>query len=631
MNYCDKNDCKMTPQLCVDASIFVPEDECVCYATGILFDGMTLDKNTRIPEIPGGSLSTVAVVPSSITFSGSLALGADAVAIITVTASNSPDLSSIVISNPTITGLNVAFSGPNIFLLTNDPLSCFVSLLRGNCNFAITPAAGNPPMTFHDNAPSPQGPYVFDIRFFGVLIGQFKFTMFQPTPTTWSFDALMIDNLSSYPGTGIDHPPFNNDAVEVRCINDTAIDIDNTQAENIGAAAIVLNLKANSNVIGPYDGTNLLKRGIYRLCIAYKPWNIGYASIKWEIREIVEFVLCDDKLKAYWGCSTSKAGQRIRGYEDRATLTVGNLEIQAAGNPSDVFRNINDFALTIRNVFQTFSAVGPLGSLDSLVVSSVLNATVPYPPTTLIPNIIINNIVAKMANSRLYVALKYDCPNSQQYCPDPQNLNDFRHSAKNCKIGSLSPFRNKGGDCVKNNQTVTSIFINKELTNLQDHLFQNSHLSREATVCLTPDCLNKVICSKTNCDCHRCKPQSGGCGQKYGLLAHKSKKCNCNKLLDVESTASSITKSKDHSQHQPQPQPQPIIAQSSASSESSWPLIEKQQSNKESDSDEGEGEGEVECKCGKKNCNKCNKKRYYGYNKQQNNNNNNKGGCKSCK
>ena len=498
MTCCDKNECKVTPQLCVDASIFVPEDECVCYATAILFDSMTLE-DTWDPELPENQLSTLAVVPSSITYFGDLLLGTDVVATISVTAANTPDLASIAISNPTITGFDVAFGGPNIFFVTNDPLACYVSLLYGDGNFTITPAAGNPPMTFLDNAISPQGPYVFDIRFFGVLIGQFQFSMFQPTPTTWSFTALLIDNLSSYPGTDVDAPPFNNDAVEVRCINDTEVDVENTQAENIGAAAIVLNLRANSNVIGPCDSEDSLKRGIYRLCLAYKPWNIGCGCTKWEIREIVEFVLCDERLKAYWGCSTTKAGQRIRGCEDRATLLVGNLEIQASGNPSDVFRNVNDFVLTIRNVFQTFSAIGPFGSLDSFVTSSVPEAPVPYPPTTLISNVAVNNAVAKLANSRLYVALKYDCPNSRQYCPDPQDLDDFRYQrcdkTKNCCVGSLSPFKN--ADDFEKNENATSVFINKELTNLQDHLFQNSRLSREVTVCLTPDCLKKVSCGKS--------------------------------------------------------------------------------------------------------------------------------------
>lgn len=688
MTCCDKNECKVTPQLCVDASIFVPEDECVCYATAILFDSMTLE-DTWDPELPENQLSTLAVVPSSITYFGDLLLGTDVVATVSVTAANSPDLASIAISNPTITGFDVAFGGPNIFFVTNDPLACYVSLFYGDGNFTITPAVGNPPMTFLDNAASPQGPYVFDIRFFGVLIGQFQFTMFQPTATTWSFTALLIDNLTSYPGTDA---VFNNDAVEVRCINDTEADCCNTQAENIGAAAIVLNLKANCNVIGPCDANDSLKRGIYRLCLAYKPWNIGCGCTKWEIREIVEFVLCDEKLKAYWGCSTSKAGQRIRGCEDRATLTVGNLEIQASGNPSDVFRNINDFVLTIRNVFQTFNAVGPFGSLESLVVSSVPEASVPYPPTTLIPNVAINNLVAKLANSRLYVALKYDCPNSRQYCPDPQNLDDFRHCerAKNCCVGSLSPFRNAGDDFEKN-EHVTSVFLNKELTNLQDHLFQNSHLSREVTVCLTPDCLKKVNCSKPctekpKCGCGKpscggckqsacAKPKCGcgkpscsgcvkpkcGCGQqkcggckpRCGLLCKPKcvpkkcetrckkcgpKKCNCDKSFDTESTESTAPTSTQSSWPTIAKSEQSQTCTSTASTESSsWPSTAKPQSSHDSDTDSFCSD-ESECRCGKKSCNKCNKKHGCDKCKKQNCQCNKKchnspqkcSGCKTC-
>ena len=725
MTCCDKNECKVTPQLCVDASIFVPEDECVCYATAILFDSMTLE-DTWDPELPENQLSTLAVVPSSITYFGDLLLGTDVVATISVTAANSPDLASIVISNPTITGFDVAFGGPNIFFVTNDPLACYVSLLYGDGNFTITPSAGNPPMTFLDNSSSPQGPYFFDIRFFGVLIGQFQFTMFQPTPTTWSFTALLIDNLSSYPGIDT---VFNNDAVEVRCINDTEVDVENTQAENIGAAALVLNLRANSNVIGPCDADDSLKRGIYRLCLAYKPWNIGCGCTKWEIREIVEFVLCDERLKAYWGCSTSKAGQRIRGCEDRATLIVGNLEIQASGNPSDVFRNVNDFVLTIRNVFQTFSAIGPFGSLDSFVISSVPDAPVPFPPTTLIPNVAINNTVAKLANSRLYIALKYDCPNSRQYCPDPQNLDDFRHQqcdrTKNCCVGSLSPFKN--ADDFEKNENTTSVFINKELTNLQDHLFQNSRLSREATVCLTPDCLKKVNCSKKReekpkCECGKpsceeCKPKCGcgqpkcsgckistcykpkcgeckpstcakpkcGCGHpscggckkstyskpKCGCghpkcggckkSTYVKSKCECghpkcggckkstyskpisgslckpkkcDKSFDTESTSSETTEStsqttptasswsKTKSSWPTTAKSQSQSNQSTASTESSsWPSTAKPQSSHDSDTDSFYSD-ESECRCGKKNCNKCNKKR--------NNSPKKPSGCKTC-
>ena len=40
---CCKSSCPVNPQLCVDASIFVPENECTCYATAILFNQMEMD------------------------------------------------------------------------------------------------------------------------------------------------------------------------------------------------------------------------------------------------------------------------------------------------------------------------------------------------------------------------------------------------------------------------------------------------------------------------------------------------------------------------------------------------------------------------------------------------------------
>lgn len=575
MTCCDKNSCKVTPQFCVDASVFVPEDTCLCYATAILFNNATLE-STWDSELPENQLSTLAVAPETIEYTGNLMFGTDVVANINLTASNSDDLTEIVVSPPTITGLVVAFGEPSVFFEVNDPQSCYVSTFFGEGNFALTPVAGNPPLTFSDNASSPQGPYVYNIRFFGVVVGQFQFSLFQPTATTWSFTDLVIDNLVSYPGSSESSPPFNNDAVTVTCFNETEADCCNTIAENIGAASLVLNLKANNNVIGPCDGNkgDNLKRGIYKLCLAFKPWNLGCGCFDWEIREIVEFVLCDEKLKAYWGCSTSKGGLRIKSCEDRATLTSGNLEIQSVGNPCDVFQNTNDFVLTIRNVFQTFSVVGPFGSTDSLVVTNILDAPVPYSPTTLVTNDAVSNLVAKLANSKLYVTLKFECPNSKPYCTDPQCLDDVKKrnksNDKNCCEGSLNPFghnKHRSDDKCE----VTSVFLNKELTNLQDHLFQNSHSSREIIVCLTPDCLNKVNCPK-QCEVKKCcevkkwcemkkpekccekkgskkccekksvkkccdkKPVKKCCDKKFG-----PKKCCSNSSSDDDETASSIS------------------------------------------------------------------------------------------
>jgi hypothetical protein len=670
MSCCNKNECRVTPQLCVDASIFVPEDECLCFATAILFNSATLE-DTFDPFDPENQLSTLAAVPETITYNGNLLFGTDVIATVTLTASNSADLTSIVVSPPVIEGFDVAFAGPTIFFETNDADSCYVSMLFGDGNYTLTPHVDNPPLVFADNAVSPQGPYVYDIRFFGVVIGTFNFSLFQPTATTWSFSDIFIDNLSFYPGDGIDAPVFNNDAVTVTCLNETEVDVPNTQAENIGAAALILNLRANSNVIGPYDGAagECLKRGIYKLCIAFKPWDIGCGCANWEVREIVEYVLCDEKLKAYWGCSTSKAGQRINGCEDRATLVTGNLEIQSSGNACDVFRNVNDFVLTIRNVFQTFSVVGPFGSTSALVVSSILDAPVPFSPVTLITNNSIVNSVAKLANSKLYVALRYDCFNSEPFCPEPQCLADYKKkdNTVNCCVGSLSPFGKHEkcweDKCEDKHKEITSVFVNKELTNLQDHLFQNSQMSREIQICLTPECLKQVVCPKkceekcevkcekkcetNNCatrcaapkfgakfglGCSRCdkpkcdKPKCGGCNKpqndcgckkpQQGCKTCKKSKCECDKsTVDSSETTSTITSTTRTSTTRTSTTASSSAPTSTtASSASSWPSTESSapRTNDSFSTDESNCEKckkpERECRCSKtRYCGKCKK------------------------
>jgi hypothetical protein len=536
MTCCNKSSCSITPQLCVDASIFVPENECTCYATAILFNQSTLvdewDPQDEINQIPADALT-----PQTIKYTGDLTMCDDAIAKIDICASNSDDFTKICVSPPTITGINVAYSEANTCFLTNDPIGCYVSMFHGQGNFVLCPR-DNPALCF-DESEYIDHDYEYDIKFMGYKIGILYFTISQIElypQVSWSITNVRVEDLVWYPGGGETTVAFNNDAVDVTCANQTPADCCNTHAENIGSACLVLSLKANNNVIGPFDGSkgHCLKRGVYKLCIAYKPWNAGCNST-WEIREIIEYVLTDEKLKAYWGCATSKKGQRICGCEDKATLYPGNLEIQSSGNPCNVFKNTNDFVLTICKVLQTFeSIVGPSDSETSFVVTTIENATLPYSPTTLILNNQVVNSFSKMANGKLHVALKYECPYSYSKCPEPPTcLRDIkkRINKENCCVGTLSPFERTSGKCIE------TVFVSKELTDLQDHVFQNSNQSADVCVCLTPDCLCKVKCpsKKKHRRCSSSSSSSSSCSsekhKKYRKHSKKHKKL-CRKCED---------------------------------------------------------------------------------------------------
>lgn len=471
------------PQLCVDASIFIPENECTCYATSILFD--TITTATSVIGNSGSPLpiSSSGLILQTLTHKNDLIME-NKIATINVVISNTLNSSNINVATPTIIGDNVPYLATNSSFVTNDPTGCYVSMFYGQGNFTLTAQSTNPPLVFPGNSTTtPSYTYVYDIKFMGFKIGELNFdvSIVETLPAvTWNITNVIIDNLVSYPDSTT---LFNNDSVNVVCKNETPADCCNTHAENIGAASLILSLKANKNLIGKFD-KKILKKGTYKLCIGYKPWNVGFENVTWELREIVEFVLTDETLNAYWGCATSKKGQRIESHSDKATLYPGNIEIQSSGNSTDVLNNFNDFVLIIPKVLQTFSAVGPANSTTSFVVTTGINATMPYSATSLILNNLVVNSMAKLANSKIHVALKYE---KVPQCPVPTTFTpDDKVNRENFSIGSLSPFK-RG---VTN--TINSIFVSEELISLQDHIFQNSNMTSNVSVCLTSQAVNRV-------------------------------------------------------------------------------------------------------------------------------------------
>jgi hypothetical protein len=241
---------------------------------------------------------------------------------------------------------------------------------------------------------------------------------------------------------------------------------DVTQAMRIGDASLILQLRANKNVLsksGDNADPDNFPPGVYDVCITYKPCDGDFENF-----HVFRVTITDNSISATWGKDTDKNGVSIKSIKDSAKLKKINVTV--CGDIVGVFQNTNDFVMYIENVMQLTSLVGS---------QSIVKATAgdkPYSAGVLEFN---GNdykyIKAELANSKLYLAVKY-----VSVIPDDEKA---QKQPIDCCPGTLNPF--------SNSNHVNPGFVNikgfcmREITHMQDHPLHGSNLSREVTVCLS--------------------------------------------------------------------------------------------------------------------------------------------------
>jgi len=244
---------------------------------------------------------------------------------------------------------------------------------------------------------------------------------------------------------------------------------------------LCLQLRANKNVFHnvPSDynsDPSYLPNGSYEVCLTYK-----HCSGEFENLSLFRIDLTKEAatpIAAYWGRHTSKRGLVIQngditdltGYY-KGTNNNNRATVGVCGTVEQVYNNANDFVVCIQDVLQCFNLDDILtpagGDLES--ATGLTDA--------------VKNNPALLANSKLYVTIKYEVLVPGTSCP---GFND-PVPVSSCP-GSLNPFSTVSicGRQVPGHYKVKG-FSMCEIVSLIDHPLQGSGLPKETTCCVTHD------------------------------------------------------------------------------------------------------------------------------------------------
>jgi hypothetical protein len=488
---CNYNCCEDTTQLCVDAQFFVPEcDIDLCYATRLVFDGA----NTGLRVSGLSQLIDTAVGDHEVEFD--LVVGTTPLIVgklkleyeITADPSNSANRILAWKSGPgSVSGINVVppVSDSAWITLSTSTSGCQVNMV----NFANLLSSVRGTTTF---SPLSNTTDIIEVKYAGQGVYQIRLTVplapFSSTPSGPAFSTfLQLSSDYDMNWANQNFPPSAPGLLSQALVETSlsgSAPIPACQAQNIAEADLILQLRANKNVLkaGENNESNVeYKSGKYDVCISYKPCELG----SWENKHVFRIEKTDSVVIAKWGSDTNKNGAVIL-ENDCALLRddKGNfgIKLTSCGLVQNVYDNKNDFALHIENVMQSFSLVGQ----DGLVVpNGTILGPKPYEPYQV--QLSSNKFVrAKLANSKLYISLKFICLVN---IPDSEPITEEPH---NCCPGTLNPFT--PNTTVINGITYTQVkgFLTEEITHMQDHPLHGSKLSREGTICFTDECVRSA-------------------------------------------------------------------------------------------------------------------------------------------
>jgi hypothetical protein len=243
-------------------------------------------------------------------------------------------------------------------------------------------------------------------------------------------------------------------------------------AENIANASLLLQLRANKNVLNASadiaDPETFLP-GDYDVCVSFKDCDGEFSNLN-----VFRITLTqDNKIVGKWGKNTTKCGSVIAANHDSAKLksatgSSSKANVSVCGSLNGVFNNTNDFVLCIENVMQLFSLFGT----DALIEDAGDNVPVfnmehdEYPV-----------LFAALANTKLYLSIRYVCIAADSESSTASKPHQM------CR-GQLNPFDNSR---TQSNSGYTFIkgYTIAEITNMMDHPLMQSNLSREITLCIS--------------------------------------------------------------------------------------------------------------------------------------------------
>lgn len=482
---CGDECCPDETQLCVDAQFFVPEcDIDDCYGTYLDFAGIyglylntagiyvdtTVNNNNNVTfDLYVNNLTAPTTKIGSVKLNYTITTNS--------TDPNKVDLTWNRNNIGTITGINIVPGTNDSWVHISDSTTCKANMV----NFAnlLTMSIGTMTFSGITGVTSATIKNILEIKYAGQAVYQVSLADsagLSSNASTALFSTFLQQTTSTnfanqvYPADYTTPQRLSQALVETSPKNPTPKD--GCQAANIAEADLILQMRANKNVLQQDENNNgnAFKDGKYDLCISYKPCE----NNKWENRHIMRIEKSGNIITQTWGTETNKSGNVVVSSNDTALLSDENdkqfIKITTCGNVQDVFNNINDFTLHIENVMQAFSLFSKSGLIQPL---SSVTGPKPYESN----EVVLSNdkfIRAKLANCKLYLSLKYVClvtinPTTSQ---NPVNI---------CP-GTLSPFTNTG----VSGTTYTSVkgFITEELTHMEDHPLHGSKLSRERTLCL---------------------------------------------------------------------------------------------------------------------------------------------------
>lgn len=476
-------ECCDQPKLCVDAQFFVPKNTCPCFATAILFSSNNAGATIADADAP----ATLETAVGDYTACYGINWGSPSVKIgdlklsYTTTSSGGHKWDCDLIDK--IVGVNIVntTSIPLQSRFEIDPdcnvdMVCFESYLSAeyDCikdNTKITVKLANKNIVCFSIDPADGGPVAN-----------------KDLVASNATDFILLDGIpqSIVNTSGI---PSGDDATYEQCV---------------GEACLCLQLRANKNTLIANEANNNtlatipeFPDGKYDVCISYKPCATlvdngngdNSVSADWENAHVFRIFKDGENLTGTWGKDTNKDGLPIGCPGDHAKL-LGIADVSTCGKLQNVMNNDDDFVVCISNVMQTFSLFG-IDKSTSLIRTTTNLTVKPFVSKNTKINKKNKWYKAQLANTKLYVSLKYVCivPVSGTDVQEKTSYAPYQ-----CCPGTLNPYEKlitrkaSNGESVKYRQIKG--FTNKEITHMQDHPLHGSGVSRECTLCMYNPCID---------------------------------------------------------------------------------------------------------------------------------------------
>jgi hypothetical protein len=468
--------CPSTAQLCVDAQLFVPSIISDCFVSGINFSTLT-PTIVEMPVVQAGQHTSNITVRFSDPVTPNQAY-LDVVFNITYTVTAPTTV--------TIDSINSIISATGY--LVTVPISSTIVIIDGACTLSEL-KLNEAQFTVQNTSDC------FEVKLGNKVVWKGDFTdLISNLSTSDALEVTPVTTPATYTVTfaivGPTDPLENVACVLSKSLYKFAYENipgvgEEPQPALIGAANLCLHVRANKNVLVENEAgiNSKFPDGNYSLCITMKDHNGD-----WDVANIIAFHVNNGVLTARWGKDMKKKYIEITANEDADIIKTKNIKVTTSGKPEDVSLNENDFVICIECVNQLsekFVSVNGIVMPDSTL--GVIGSA-PYNPSTLTFNNTVTNLNAKLSNSKMYMALKYMCyvPLSPDAPPQDPYVN-------HCK-GTLDPFAEPVAPGTNGSQKVTlKSFKMVEITNLNDHPYNNSNVSREVSICLTGEEIESLI------------------------------------------------------------------------------------------------------------------------------------------